>query len=95
MSSATILRARIDELSRAIEHQKRILRNLEKLRSDVRCDLNATLDPMARLPFDISSDIFALCLPDAPRPHSDEAPIIFLNICRIWRDIATSTSSLW
>ncbi|KAF7377799.1 F-box domain-containing protein [Mycena sanguinolenta] len=92
---ATLLRARIAELSLAIETQKQILRDLEKSRSDARRDLNATLDPMARLPVEISSDIFARCLPDSPRPHSGQAPMLFLNVCHLWRDIATSASSLW
>ncbi|KAJ6453119.1 hypothetical protein C8R45DRAFT_915853 [Mycena sanguinolenta] len=95
MSSVTILRAQIDELSLAIERQKQVLLDLEKRRSDARCELNATLDPVARLPVEISSDIFAQCLPEFPRPHCGEAPILLLNICRIWRDIAISTPSLW
>ncbi|KAF7348076.1 F-box domain-containing protein [Mycena sanguinolenta] len=95
MSSAQSLQARIDELSLAIEHQKQILRDLEKSLSDARRELNAALDPMARLPLEISSEIFVQCLPCSPRPHPREAPTLFLNICRIWRDIATSIPSLW
>ncbi|KAJ6453173.1 hypothetical protein C8R45DRAFT_636816 [Mycena sanguinolenta] len=63
--------------------------------SDARRDLNSTLDPVARLPVEISSDIFARCIPDSCRPQFRKAPMIFLHICRIWRDIATSTPSLW
>ncbi|KAJ6453133.1 hypothetical protein C8R45DRAFT_636172 [Mycena sanguinolenta] len=95
MSAATILRARIEELSLAIERQKQVLQDLEKSRSNAQRDLNATLDPMARLPVEISSDIFACCIPDSPRPYPGEPPIVFLSISRIWRDIATSTPSLW
>ncbi|KAF7348069.1 F-box domain-containing protein [Mycena sanguinolenta] len=95
MSSPTMLRARIEEILLAMERQNQVLRDLEKRLSDARRDLNATLDPMARLPLEISSDIFVRCLPDSPRPHKREAPILFLNICRIWRHIAISTPSLW
>ncbi|KAF7348067.1 hypothetical protein MSAN_01759100 [Mycena sanguinolenta] len=95
MSSESILRARIEKLALVIEYQKQILRDLEQRMSDARRELNATLDPVARLPVEISSDIFARCIPDSLRPNSSEAPILFLHICRIWRDIATSTPSLW
>ncbi|KAF7348102.1 F-box domain-containing protein [Mycena sanguinolenta] len=95
MSSARILQARIEEISSAIEHQKQVLRDLETSRSNVRRELNAILDPMVRLPVEISSDIFVRCLPDSPRPHSGEAPMLFLNICHIWSDIAISTPALW
>ncbi|KAJ6453158.1 hypothetical protein C8R45DRAFT_915918 [Mycena sanguinolenta] len=90
-----MLRARIEEILWAIERQNQVLRDLEKSLSDAQRDLNATLDPMARLPLEISSDIFVRCLPDFPRPQKREAPMLFLNICRIWHRIATSTPSLW
>ncbi|KAF7348095.1 F-box domain-containing protein [Mycena sanguinolenta] len=93
MSSA--LQARIDELSLAIERQKQVLLDLEKSRSHARCELNAILDPMARLPVEISSDIFVWCLPDSPRPHSGQAPLLFLRICHRWSDIAIATPTLW
>ncbi|KAJ7792952.1 hypothetical protein B0H14DRAFT_2533808 [Mycena olivaceomarginata] len=51
--------------------------------------------PMARLPLEISSDIFMRCLPHSPRPNWHEAPLIFLNICHLWSFIALSTPSLW
>ncbi|KAJ6453150.1 hypothetical protein C8R45DRAFT_636593 [Mycena sanguinolenta] len=95
MSSAPVLRARIDELSLAIEHQKQILRDLETRRSDARRNLNAILDPMARLPVEISSEILVRCLPDSPRAHPGIAPLLFLGICHRWTDIALTTPSLW
>ncbi|KAF8215348.1 hypothetical protein K438DRAFT_1801101 [Mycena galopus ATCC 62051] len=96
MSNATTLRARIEELSLAIETQKQVLRDLETSLTNARRDLNGYLDPMARLPLEISSEIFTRCLPDSPRPsNSDEAPMLFLNICHRWTNIAISTPSLW
>ncbi|KAJ6487197.1 hypothetical protein C8R47DRAFT_1216393 [Mycena vitilis] len=81
MSCTTELRARIAELSSTIEIQKQVLRDLEVARANARRELNATCDPMARLPFELSSDseVFALCLPDQPG----------------FDDIARSTPSLW
>ncbi|KAF8215350.1 hypothetical protein K438DRAFT_774861 [Mycena galopus ATCC 62051] len=96
MSDAVVsrLRARIEELSSAIKTQKQV-GDLETRRTNARRDLNAILDPMTRLPLEISSEIFTLCLPDSPRPHSGEAPMLLLNICHLWSNIALSTPSLW
>ncbi|KAJ7488846.1 hypothetical protein FB451DRAFT_1125082, partial [Mycena latifolia] len=97
MASVANLHARIEELSLAIARQKAILRDLEKAKSDVQSDLNSILDPMAKLPVEISSDIFMRCLSDdpIPTPDSTAAPLLFLNVCRSWNTIAISTPSLW
>ncbi|KAJ7844510.1 hypothetical protein B0H14DRAFT_3868301 [Mycena olivaceomarginata] len=50
---------------------------------------------MARLPVEITSDIFLHCVPTTPRPVSLTAPMVFLNICQLWRNIALSTPFLW
>ncbi|KAJ7174044.1 hypothetical protein C8R43DRAFT_976983 [Mycena crocata] len=95
MASETQLRKRIHELSAAIEHQKQVLRDLEKSKSEAQGHLNAILDPMTRLPLELSSDIFLRCIADFPVPSADAAPLVFLNVCRAWRDIALSTPALW
>ncbi|KAF7361681.1 F-box domain-containing protein [Mycena venus] len=60
-----------------------------------RRELNAIHDPMAKLPFEISSDLFIRCLPDCPRTDPGHAPMIFLIVCHWWREIALATPSLW
>ncbi|KAJ7364844.1 hypothetical protein DFH08DRAFT_930590 [Mycena albidolilacea] len=106
MPSVTELRKRIEELSSTIElrrvsneeHQTQVLRGLEITRSDVRCDLNAMCDPVARLPVEISSTIFVCCLPtdtDYPRPNCYDAPMLIRNVCRLWNDVALATPALW
>ncbi|KAJ7488860.1 hypothetical protein FB451DRAFT_1125105 [Mycena latifolia] len=97
MASVANLHARIEELSLAIARQKAILRDLEKAKSDVQSDLNSILDPMAKLPVEISSDIFMRCLSEdaIPTPDPTVAPLLFLNVCRSWNTIAISTPSLW
>jgi uncharacterized coiled-coil protein SlyX len=62
MSVAT-LRTRLDELSASIALQKKILEDLERTRADTQRQLNTILDPIARLPLEITSDIFLHCLP--------------------------------
>ncbi|KAJ6481092.1 hypothetical protein C8R45DRAFT_775789, partial [Mycena sanguinolenta] len=86
---------RIDEISLAVERQKQVLRDLEKSRNEARRQLNATLDPMALLLVEILSEIFVRCLSNSLRPHTVEAPLLFLRICHLWAYIAIATPSLW
>ncbi|KAJ7506845.1 hypothetical protein B0H11DRAFT_1659939, partial [Mycena galericulata] len=88
---------RIDKLSSDIARQREILRNLENQKSAAPGELNTILDPMSRLPLEISSDIMLRCLPTTTMadPHPHDAPMVFLNICRSWRNIALATPALW
>ncbi|KAJ7120475.1 hypothetical protein C8R43DRAFT_900795 [Mycena crocata] len=95
MESVVELRARIGELGSAISRQKQALRDLEKTKSDAECQLNSILDPMERLPLEISSEIFMLCLPGSHVPHPISVPMVLLAICHAWSDIALSTPLLW
>ncbi|KAJ7028432.1 hypothetical protein C8F04DRAFT_874182, partial [Mycena alexandri] len=95
MTSAAKLVAEIEDISSAIDRQKQVLADLETSRSNVRRELNALCDPIARLPLEISSNIFIKCLPEMPLPLPSGAPLIFLSVCHLWSDIAVSTASLW
>ncbi|KAJ7704925.1 hypothetical protein B0H17DRAFT_1193410 [Mycena rosella] len=95
MASTADLRARIDELCSAITHQKQILQDLEIAKSDVQSDLNSVLDPMARLPLEISSEIFMHCLPGDARPCPNAAPMLLTRVCRACNKLAISTPALW
>ncbi|KAJ7621940.1 hypothetical protein DFH06DRAFT_769044 [Mycena polygramma] len=88
MESAAQLRLRIEELSTAIEAQKQVLEDLENTRFKARRDLNSICDPMERLPLEISSGIFMLCVIRSDMPA-------FLNVCHLWRTIALSTPRFW
>ncbi|KAJ7482971.1 hypothetical protein B0H11DRAFT_1915048 [Mycena galericulata] len=62
--------------------------------------LNSVRDPMRRLPPEIASEIFILCLRERRTkrnhiPAISEAPLLFLNICSYWKEVAESTSGLW
>ncbi|KAJ6465966.1 hypothetical protein C8R47DRAFT_957375, partial [Mycena vitilis] len=54
----------------------------EKETREVDGQLNALLDPIARLPVELSSEIFLRCL--TPSPDSDTAPLLLVQICRSW-----------
>ncbi|KAK7049144.1 hypothetical protein R3P38DRAFT_3257632 [Favolaschia claudopus] len=103
--SVAELRERIDDLSSAIEAQEHILRGLVTQQSDARRQLNFLLDPMARIPFELQSDIFLQSLPehpgcfayagDVPLPALDSPPLNLIGVSRLWRDIALATPKLW
>ncbi|KAG2141948.1 hypothetical protein DEU56DRAFT_271848 [Suillus clintonianus] len=50
-----------------------------------------------RLPTEILSQIFHLCLPEDKylSPASKQAPMLLTTICRPWREVAMGTPSLW
>ncbi|KAJ7896395.1 hypothetical protein B0H14DRAFT_2430988, partial [Mycena olivaceomarginata] len=96
------LRARIVKLRTDTEQQKKLLRKLEHNTSLAQRQLNAVFDPMARLPLEISSEIFLECLASSgcgtgsrPELGALRLPMLLLNICHAWTDIALATPSLW
>ncbi|KAJ7482803.1 hypothetical protein B0H11DRAFT_1206870 [Mycena galericulata] len=89
------IRKSIDKLSSEIARQRDILRDLENQKSTAQGELNTILDPMSRLPLEISSYIMLRCLPTSPTANPAAAPVVFLNICRAWSNIALATPSLW
>ncbi|KAJ6523338.1 hypothetical protein B0H19DRAFT_652519 [Mycena capillaripes] len=89
------LQARIAQISADIALQREILKQLERNKNDTQRQLNALRDPVARLPFDISSEIFLQCLPRQRRPNARTGPMLLLRVCKTWTDIALSTPELW
>jgi hypothetical protein len=89
------LRARLVKLNTEIELHREALKSLEQDRSLVQRQMNAILDPVARLPLEISSEIFRQSLAPFPDVVPLHAPMLFLNICNTWTNIALSTPSLW
>ncbi|KAJ7457922.1 hypothetical protein B0H11DRAFT_1873363, partial [Mycena galericulata] len=89
------LQERIEKISADIERQKEVLKKLEHSKSLVQRQLNNARDPVARLPPEISSEIFTQCLPLLGEPGARNIPMLLLNICNTWTDIALSTPALW
>ncbi|KAJ7774881.1 hypothetical protein B0H16DRAFT_1684566 [Mycena metata] len=90
------VQARIDELSAEIERQKEVLNQLACDKAAAQRQLNALRDPIAQLPLELSSEIFLQCFDRAlPRPDPSTAPMLLLNICNAWANIALSTPALW
>ncbi|KAJ7484978.1 hypothetical protein B0H11DRAFT_2017561 [Mycena galericulata] len=89
------LEARIAKISAEIELQKTVLKSLEHSKIVVQRQLNSIRDPVARLPLEISSEIFIQCLPPLPEPGAHDFPMLFLNVSNAWSEIALSTPALW
>ncbi|KAJ7659406.1 hypothetical protein B0H17DRAFT_1337557 [Mycena rosella] len=89
------LQASIEEISADIDRQQEVLKNLEHSRSALQRQLNALCDPVAQLPLEISGEIFMQCVPIRPQLGAHHAPMVFLNICNAWTNIAISTPGLW
>ncbi|KAJ7102749.1 hypothetical protein C8R44DRAFT_887490 [Mycena epipterygia] len=96
------LQAYIEKVSANIKRQKKVLKQLEHSKSAAQCHINALLDPVARLPFEILLEIFIQCLPThqhrfwhIPVAGASYVPMLLLNICNAWTEIALSTPALW
>ncbi|KAJ7787108.1 hypothetical protein B0H14DRAFT_3893292 [Mycena olivaceomarginata] len=75
---------------------KELLKKLEQDRSLARRQLNAVMDPVARLPLEISSEIFLQTLGPSPlKPGARHVPMLPLNFWNGWTTIALSTPTLW
>ncbi|KAJ7233773.1 hypothetical protein C8J57DRAFT_160750 [Mycena rebaudengoi] len=95
--SVDVLRARLADISTSITRQRKVLEDLERGRADIQRQLNCLLDPIARLPVEISSEIFIHCLavPGWREVDPTTAPLLLLRICTAWANIARSTPALW
>ncbi|KAJ7453657.1 hypothetical protein B0H11DRAFT_271519 [Mycena galericulata] len=89
------LEERIEKISADIEVQREVLKTLERSKILYQRQLNAARDPLAQLPLELSSKIFLLCLPPLPEPRAHQIPMLLLNICTAWTDVALSTPALW
>ncbi|KAJ7641592.1 hypothetical protein FB45DRAFT_1054072 [Roridomyces roridus] len=95
--SVEALEAEISAVSEDIERQKAVLKQLERDKSLLQRQLNNMRDPITRLPLEISSEVFRQCMlfyRDHPTGIR-HIPLILLQICRAWTDIALSTTALW
>ncbi|KAJ7755789.1 hypothetical protein B0H16DRAFT_1886102 [Mycena metata] len=103
MSFHADLRARLAEVDASISELHLRLKPLEDARKQLQSQLDSIVYPVATLPPEITSNIFLRCLLPPPElsspykahPSTSMAPLLFLQVCRRWRDIALSTPHLW
>ncbi|KAF7328820.1 hypothetical protein MVEN_02510900 [Mycena venus] len=93
--SVADLQARISKLSVEIDVQKEVLKKLEQDKILAQRQLNAVRDPVARLPLEISSEIFLQSLSLIPQSRALQGSMLLLNICTAWSAIALSATTLW
>ncbi|KAJ7641693.1 hypothetical protein FB45DRAFT_1125690 [Roridomyces roridus] len=93
--SVQALQVQIDKASADIERQKELLKKLERNKSLLQRQLNGLRDPIARLPLEISSEIFVQSLDLYGSPRPEGIPRLLLQVCNTWSDIALSIPSLW
>ncbi|KAJ7045064.1 hypothetical protein C8F04DRAFT_522805 [Mycena alexandri] len=98
------LRARLAEAETSIVELTSRLKDLEDLRGLIQTQLDDIVYPVLTLPPEIVSNIFLQCLPPPPvlsarhgkiGPNPTLAPLLLLQICRVWRQMALSTPHLW
>lgn len=95
MESVQELCVHIAKLNIKIELQRQLLANLKCNKSLAHCQLNIVLDPVVCLPLEILSKIFVLSHAPFPELGAIHIPMILLNVCNAWSNIALSTPALW
>ncbi|KAJ7119444.1 hypothetical protein C8R44DRAFT_788092 [Mycena epipterygia] len=99
------LRSRLVELDLGISHftggPSQLLRpnRLIEERYVVRRALDSIFYPILTVPPEIMEEIFVFCLPEDRGepvvPDPSVAPLVLLNVCTHWRNVALSTPRLW
>ncbi|KAK7039440.1 hypothetical protein R3P38DRAFT_3261794 [Favolaschia claudopus] len=99
------LRARVSQLDTMICVQEQLIQKLKEDRIIAKRELNAAVDPIARLPLEISSEIFLQAQATSAQPYGtpdgfavvrrNGLPMHFLTICNHWTRIALATPELW
>ncbi|KAF8173843.1 hypothetical protein K438DRAFT_2023370 [Mycena galopus ATCC 62051] len=76
---------------------------LEAERKTVQKKLQSITYPVLRLPFELTSEIFAHCLPDCDQAEPIfqfkrqelPTPLLLTQICRAWKNVALNTPKMW
>ncbi|KAF8207955.1 hypothetical protein K438DRAFT_1962223 [Mycena galopus ATCC 62051] len=98
--SATELRARPDELNVTVEADHALV-ECKKPKRIINAELDTLLYTVLILPPEIVALIFLYCIPfpcQWEKPDANwrcPAPLVFLHVCRTWREIALADASLW
>ncbi|KAJ6451765.1 hypothetical protein C8R45DRAFT_770126, partial [Mycena sanguinolenta] len=85
------------EIARLKTYSTHYISALEGQKEDVELRLQAVVYPILSLPTEITGRIFVECLPNsgAQRFSRKHAPLLLMQVCRRWKDIAVSLSELW
>ncbi|CAK5278692.1 unnamed protein product [Mycena citricolor] len=91
---------RLSSLDREIAHVAATLSHLQSERHVLQQFVaahQALTHPIRRIPLEILLDIFAACLPTHRNPvmSTADAPLLLGRVCSSWRQISTTTPTLW
>ncbi|KAJ7633161.1 hypothetical protein FB45DRAFT_792565, partial [Roridomyces roridus] len=98
MASLTATRARIAQLDTDIEKLRQLMDPLLAERERCQQTLADYKYPVLTLPAEITAEIFLQLLhsyPHRPSFFGPQSPAFLLQICRRWRDVASSAPALW
>ncbi|KAJ7506528.1 hypothetical protein B0H11DRAFT_2219227 [Mycena galericulata] len=103
--STTDLRRRLVRVDNTITQFKSALAKLERHRIILQRQLHTIATyPVLTLPVELTTHIFSLCLPTIKELRESgpsfsgglkTTPMLFLAVCRAWREIALATPALW
>ncbi|KAJ7635282.1 hypothetical protein FB45DRAFT_681008, partial [Roridomyces roridus] len=82
------LRARLFELDSLITA-------LQAERDALQTESDAIVYPVLSLPPEITADIFEHCVVSRSTPSPTQAPLLFMQVCREWRQVALASPRLW
>ncbi|KAH6895029.1 hypothetical protein BKA70DRAFT_1319309, partial [Coprinopsis sp. MPI-PUGE-AT-0042] len=88
---------KVDEMTAQLERQMEALKAKHAAVSSFAASHRALLSPIRRVPADILTTIFLLCM-DSKKECTmtpDESPLLLTRVCHHWRELAINTPSLW
>ncbi|KAJ7130922.1 hypothetical protein C8R46DRAFT_1141468 [Mycena filopes] len=91
------------EIDAALGGLKLRLKGVQDVRRRLQFELDAIVYRVENLPHELTAEIFLQCLPspsELSHPHKHHptkstAPLVFLEVCRAWRNVALATPRLW
>ncbi|KAJ7474811.1 hypothetical protein FB451DRAFT_1088428 [Mycena latifolia] len=91
-----ILRNQLSDLDISISQHERLLQELKEQRAAVQVQFDRFVYPILTLPPEITSEIFLWCSePDIGTIDPELSPLLLLQICKAWREVALSIPALW
>ncbi|KAJ7613198.1 hypothetical protein FB45DRAFT_759275 [Roridomyces roridus] len=90
-TKAAELRAHLSRIAQELNALQSQMMSLHAERATVASQLGAIVYPILSLPNELVSEIFSLYVKDHPK----RSPMCLTWVCKLWRDIAISTCSLW
>ncbi|KAH6895019.1 hypothetical protein BKA70DRAFT_1532363 [Coprinopsis sp. MPI-PUGE-AT-0042] len=88
---------KVDAMAAELERQIKALKAKQAACSAFTAAHRALISPIRRVPADILTTIFLLCMESYKKSKmvASESPLLFTRVCHQWRELAIGTASLW